>query len=97
MKKIHKDCIKKYIELIGQYDSGDIDASAFEVLYIRKFKRESIDLPKDVFEELDRLFGDVDAYSPDDRDRVIGSIDEGALRMSAKRTLSALRLVCGIT
>ena len=56
------DSISKYVSLITSFVRGQVDAKAFETSYLRLFKHEPAMLPEEVFDVLDRLFADVDAY-----------------------------------
>ena len=66
-------------------------ADEFEVVFLRLYKADPTAWPADVFDVLDRFFGDVDAFCSDPalRDEVHG-IDEEELRRSAQATLERL-------
>lgn len=85
-----KKSVESYRALLADFVAKKIDASTFEASYLRKFKDELVELPQPVFETLDRMFGDVDAYCPDPLVRAADGLDEEGLVASAKRTLAAL-------
>ncbi|MDO8543895.1 MAG: colicin immunity domain-containing protein [Opitutaceae bacterium] len=88
-----KKCVESYAALLAEFISGKIDAATFERSYLHKFKNESMQLPQHVFEELDRMFGDVDAYSSDPLIRSADGLDDEGLLASAKRTVAALKVL----
>ena len=85
-----KKCVEGYAALLAEFISGKIDAATFEKGYLHKFKNEAVQLPQQTFEELDRMFGDVDAYSSDPLLRSADGLDDEELLASAKRTLAAI-------
>jgi hypothetical protein len=84
------NAISKYISLIQKFFVGDITVAQFEYLYLDMFKNENEELPEDVYEVLNTLFLDVDAYCEDPSLRVEGDLDEESLRVSAKVALDKL-------
>lgn len=82
--------LKQYILLITQFVTGDITASQFEVLYLKMFKGEARELPKDVYDVLNGLFCDVDAYCGDTELRDDGDLGDEELLISAKEALKKL-------
>jgi len=82
--------IEKYILLITQFLTGKITASQFEVSYLEVFKNEEEILPEEVFNTLNALFLDVDAYCEDVDLRDDDDLSQEELIASAKRTLEKL-------
>jgi len=54
-----------YERLLNSFLSGEISADGFQRTYLARFKNEKRILDKSLFELLDELFGDVDAFSSD--------------------------------
>lgn len=86
-----RKCVEGYTELLAEFIGGKLNAETFEASYLHKFKNELVQLPQPVFEELDRMFGDIDAYSPDPLIRPADGLDDEELVASAKRTLATLQ------
>ena len=84
MTNDEKKCIESYASLLAGFIGGRMNAATFETNYLHKFKNESVQLPQPIFEELDRLFGDVDAYCPDPAIRPADGLDDEQLVASAK-------------
>ena len=82
--------IHKYTSLIERFTSGTIDATRFESEYLRIFKNEVSQLPESVFEILDALFADVDAFCPDPALRDSSDLDENGLRARCQEALREL-------
>ena len=82
--------IDKYIVLITQFVSGEITASQFEASYLEMFKNETETLPEDIFNVLNSLFSDVDAYCGDSDLREDGDLTEEELLACAKKALKTL-------
>ena len=55
----------KYMALIRAFLDGSLTAAEFESRYLATFKGEQARLRAPVFDVLQQLFSDVDAYSPD--------------------------------
>ena len=79
-----------YVSLLRRFIAGDISANEFEGRYLRTFKEDLTRRPRRIYDTLDRLFGDVDAFVADDDLRDDGDLDESGLLASARRTLSDL-------
>jgi hypothetical protein len=54
-----------YQELLARYLDGAIASREFQEVFLAKFKHEARELPVAVFDVLDALFGDVDAFCPE--------------------------------
>jgi hypothetical protein len=77
-----------YLELLASFLSGSIGVSDFEVAYLDLFKHDDAIRPDEVFEVLDGLFSDIDAYSPQPAE---DEIDEEQLRQRASDAYHRLR------
>lgn len=54
-----------YKDLLQSFLSGHLTPQAFQAAYLEKFKGEDRALSEELFQLLDGLFGDVDAFCPD--------------------------------
>ncbi len=82
--------LEQYISLITQFIAGDITVSQFEVSYLKMFKDEARELPEDIFDVLNGLFTDVDAYCGDPELRDDDDLGDEELLSSAKEALKKL-------
>jgi hypothetical protein len=82
-----------YVELIRRFVDGRISASTFESDYLRMFKNEKTFFAPHVFEVLDELFADVDAFCPDPALRSEGDLSEEQLRVKCAEVLNKLGYV----
>ena len=82
--------IEQYILLITQFVTGVISAPQFEQSYLDMFKHESNELPEHVYEVLNGLFSDVDAYCGDPYLRDEDDLDDDQLIECAKAALERL-------
>src|SRR5690349_10907561 len=57
--------VAEYIDLIESYTKGHISPSEFESRFLRMFKEEKRIPPPQVYQILNKLFTDVDAYCSD--------------------------------
>lgn len=87
-----------YQELLCRYLEGAVSSREFQNLYLEKFKTENRRLPEDVFDVLDALFADVDAFCPDagllaelNRENPGHCLDEQALRHSVGQARERLK------
>lgn len=80
--------LEPYLELLASFLTGSVNTPAFEGRYLDLFKQDEVIRPEEVFEVLDSLFSDVDAYSPEPDDDEIG--DE-QLRQRATQAYDRLR------
>jgi Bacterial self-protective colicin-like immunity len=63
--------LEPYVYLLQEFLDSKVTAGEFERRYLRLFKSDELIRPEDVFDVLDALFADVDAFDPE------GLIDEG--------------------
>ena len=73
-----------------QYITGEIPAFQFEVAYLEMFIEETRFLSEDVYDALNNLFLDVDAYCGDVSLRDDEDLDEEDLVASVKEALKKL-------
>jgi hypothetical protein len=55
-----------YLSLMEAFINQTISARDFERRYVEKFKNESGSLDESTYQVLDEVFGDVDAFEPDE-------------------------------
>lgn len=67
-----------------------LEAEEFESVYLALFKNDPTMWPQEVFDVLNRLFTDVDAYSPDPALRGRNDIDEAELRKQTELAINQL-------
>ncbi|MGH2351044.1 MAG: colicin immunity domain-containing protein [Chloroflexota bacterium] len=86
------ELIQKYESLIHAFLQGTVSAGEFERRYLATFKAEQAPLSPPVFDVLEQLFSDVDAYSPDCRPGEESEfvISESHLRRAAAAALAEL-------
>ena len=77
-----------YLELLASFLRGSVGVSDFEGAYLDLFKHDDVIRPDEVFDVLDELFSDVDAYSPQPAD---DEVDEEQLRQRAREAYHRLR------
>jgi hypothetical protein len=97
MSSVYQD----YGLLLKQFLQGEMSAEEFQIAYLHQFKNESRQFDEALFEVLDTLFGDVDAFcaDPDKRAELDAQIpgfylDESELRQRvahASEQLAALQ------
>jgi hypothetical protein len=81
---------EQYTALIRGFLDEALDAQEFESRFLEKFKNETTVLPLDIFEVLDELFADVDAFCPDPELRDDDDLNEQQLRAKAAEALAKL-------
>ncbi len=91
MTEQQRVCAQSYVALVNDLLAGKIEPRLFEATYLEKFKSEQIELPEGIFEVLDILFGDVDAYCADPSIRGADGIGDEELLASARKTLEKLK------
>ena len=86
------DRLAFYAALVRTFVRGEVPTSAFEREYLAAFKTEPADLPQPLFDVLEQLFTDVDAYSPDcaPGQETAFVISEERLRQQAAAALASL-------
>jgi hypothetical protein len=60
-----KSATNEYKSLLERFLSGGMTGEQFQLAYLDKFKSETTNLDEDLYELLDALFVDVDAFVPD--------------------------------
>jgi hypothetical protein len=80
-----------YRTMMERFLDGRLSASDFETSYLRMFKDDQTDWPEPVYQALNEVFLDLDAYCPDPDIRDEFGIDEAELRVRVERSLAALR------
>lgn len=95
MGVVDKNSLDKYISVIKKFTSGEMKASDFERIYLEMFKSET-ELNGQLFEILNMLFSDVDAFcgNPEianyNKADPFHDIDENELLDRAKTSLKKL-------
>ncbi|WP_046006447.1 colicin immunity domain-containing protein [Pseudoalteromonas rubra] len=82
--------LEPYILLVTQFVVGEVTAGQFEASYMDMFKNESREIPDDIYDVLNDLFSDVDAYCGDPDLRGDEDLDELTLLSRAKEALRKL-------
>lgn len=82
-----------YWALMTAFVEGRLHASEFEPIFFRLFQNDPIRWPREIFELLNRLHTDADAYTPDPSLRDRYDLDENQLRDRATKTLRELEEV----
>jgi len=82
--------IENYVTNIKQFVDGEITACQFEVSYLKAFKKQEKELPENVFEILNELFTDTDAFCSDPELREEDDIDDQELLRRAELALKRL-------
>ena len=80
-----------YWVLMEAFVQDRLRASEFEAVYLRLFKNDRTMWPQEVFEVLNRLFTDIDAYSPDPSLRGPLDLDADQLRDRTRKTMKELQ------
>ena len=84
------ESLEHYISLINQYVVGDLATSHFEMSYLKMFKNETREFPEDVYDVLNGLFTDVDAYCGDSKLRDHDDLNDEELLRNAREALEKL-------
>lgn len=79
-----------YIHMIESFVENKIDVSEFERSYLLMFTNDTSSWTEAEYENLNHLFGEVDAFCTDPELRSENDIDEDQLREAAKMTLAKL-------
>lgn len=82
--------LSEYKELIQLFVNRAISANEFEYRYLRMFKDDPTIRPEAEYDVLNRLFSDLDAFSPEPELRSEDSLDEEQLRSAATSALEEL-------
>ncbi len=78
-----KDELKDYFSLLELFQSGRITAQEFETRYLQLFKSDNRLFPEAIFEVLNGLFSDVDAFVADPKPRRLNDLDDKQLLASS--------------
>jgi|SRR5215217_5748186 len=89
-ESISKINLTPYIHLMESFVENKIDAGEFERSYLLMFKNDTTNWTDAEYEDLNYLFGEVDAFCADPELRSENDIDEDQLREAAKMTLAKL-------
>lgn len=57
--------LEKYVNIISDFISGKVTVAQFEELFLRTFKNENKNLDIEIYDILNKLFSDIDAYCGD--------------------------------
>ena len=82
--------LEHYTLLLSQFIHSEITAYQFETSYIKMFKNESGEISDEIYNTLNDLFSDVDAYCDNLNLRDDNDLDEAELMGSAKKALKKL-------
>src|SRR5678816_1274786 len=85
--------LSPYIDLMKSFLANKIDAHEFEDRYLSMFKEDTTDWTEEEYENLNYLFGEIDAFTPDPELRNENDIDEDQLREATKMTLTKLSML----
>ncbi len=81
-----------YAVLLRLFVDGNLTADEFEVIFLPLYKNDPTQWPSDLFDVLDTLFADVDAYcSNDDLRAEVRGLDAEQLRDRAERAFGRLK------
>jgi hypothetical protein len=83
--------VERYTRLIQRFLDGDIGATEFEAAFLQAYKADPTEWPDSLFNALDSLFADVDAFCADPTLRGPDSLDEQQLRASCTAALAKLQ------
>lgn len=83
--------LKPYITLIHQFVNKQITATEFETSFTNMFKNETYLFSEEVFQVLNRLFTDVDAYCDDDELCDEDDLNDEQLYSCAEQALEHLK------
>jgi len=87
------DAYADYGDILTRFLEGTISAEEFQRAYLSQFKNEKRHLNEPLFELLDGLFGDVDAFTADPEllaENPRFYLDEAALREKTAQALKRL-------
>ncbi len=85
--------IKIYIDLTENFIGQKFSAAEFQEKYLNIFKNETAIFPEPIFEVLDRLFADADAFCADPGLRDEDDSDENELLEKSEAALNELKLL----
>jgi len=86
-----QEVVEEYSAFIRRYTEGEITAAEFSLAYLEKYKEDDPgSTSPELFDALDHLFAEADAYCEDPELRDEWDIDEEELREAALETLERL-------
>jgi hypothetical protein len=88
------NAINSYLALLSEFLNGQMGVLDFQSAYLSKFKMETARFDDPTFDLLDRLFGDVDAYTSDQEllaENPSYYLDEDGLRIRVTQALNDLQ------
>lgn len=88
--------IDKYISLVESYLGNRITVQEFECSYLECFSNEIIEFPEHIYNLLNELFLDIEAFCSDSSMRGEGDMNENDLRKVCGKSLDDLTKVRGI-
>lgn len=80
-----------YAALMEAFLRQRLSAHEFETAYLRAFKDDDTDWPEPIYQILNEVFFDIDAFYPDLSIQGASVIDEAELRRRVGRSLVVLR------
>ncbi len=80
-----------YLRLMEDFLADRLPVASFEREYLDTFSSDDTRWPEPIYQVLNEVFLDVDAYCPDPALRDELDIDEAKLRARVERSLTALR------
>lgn len=86
--------INTYVELLSKFLSGQMSVLDFQRAYLSKFKMEAVRFDDSTYGVLDKLFGDIDAYTSDQEllmENPSYYLDEDGLRDRVAQALNDLQ------
>lgn len=84
------DRVDAYLDLLRRFDSRGMSVADFERTYIDTYLADQTIWPEDLYQVLNEVFLDVDAYNPDPESMSEFDIDEESLRRGVRAALIAL-------
>ena len=87
------DAYTDYAQLLGRFLSSEMSVGAFQKVYLDRFKNETRKLDESLFDLLDGLFGDVDAFTTDSEllaENPAFYLDEARLREKVRQVANRL-------
>jgi hypothetical protein len=91
--RIQHSNLLEYVRLIESFVANEIDAQAFEALYLEKFKNDPTEWTEPEYEVLNDLFSDIDAFCANPQLRGSDDLDEDQLRNSSELALRRIQLL----
>lgn len=83
--------VQPYVELIDAFLSDRLPVASFERTYMDTYLNDKTHWLEPVYEALNEVFLDIDAYYPDPEIRDEDGIDEEELRVRVARSLEDLK------